>query len=75
MRRGPGIALTRLRLLQILPEAEQVPRWRDEMVVAADTTARAQLVGRGPPVLRQPGGPQSCACWPRRPRVTLQKET
>ena len=43
---APGIALTRLRLLQILPEAEQVPRWRDEMVVAADTTARAQLVGR-----------------------------
>ncbi len=43
---APGIALTRLRLLQLQPDAEQAPTWREEMVVAADTTARARLDGR-----------------------------
>ncbi len=38
--------MTRLRMLQLQPDAEQAPTWREEMVVAADTTARARLDGR-----------------------------
>jgi hypothetical protein len=43
---APGIALTRLRMLQLLPNAEQVPSWREDLLVAADTTAGAPLFAR-----------------------------
>lgn len=43
---APGTALTRLRLLQLLPDSPQAPAWRDELVMAADTTAAARLSAR-----------------------------
>ena len=43
---APGIALARLRLLQLLPDHEDAPRWRSEIDRAADTTADAPLLAR-----------------------------
>ncbi|MDQ1307398.1 MAG: hypothetical protein QG671_3230, partial [Actinomycetota bacterium] len=43
---APGIALTRLRLLQLLPDCPRAPVWRRELVAAADTTASAPLAAR-----------------------------
>ena len=40
---APGIALSRLRLLQLLPEHEDAPQWRSELDCAADTTAKAPV--------------------------------
>ncbi len=41
---APGIALTRMRLLQLLPGAAQAASWREELRAAAETTARAPLL-------------------------------
>lgn len=43
---APGVALTRLRMLQLLPDAAAAATWRAELMVAADTTASAPLLTR-----------------------------
>jgi lantibiotic modifying enzyme len=43
---APGIALTRLRLLEILPDADQAATWRDELAAAGRATAEAPLLSR-----------------------------
>ena len=43
---APGIALSRLRLLQLLPDHEDAPLWRSELDSAADTTAGKPLLVR-----------------------------
>lgn len=43
---APGIALARMRLLQLLPDHPGAPAWRAELEVAAATTATAALLPR-----------------------------
>lgn len=43
---APGIALTRMRLLQLLPDHPAVTQWEQEMEVGAVTTASAGLLER-----------------------------
>jgi lantibiotic modifying enzyme len=43
---APGIALARLRLLDLLPDHDLAEQWRQDLDIAAATTASAPLVGR-----------------------------
>ena len=43
---APGIALTRMRLLQLLPDHPAAAQWEREMEIGADTTAEIGLLDR-----------------------------
>lgn len=43
---APGVALARMRLLELLPAHPSAARWRDDMVAAARTTAASPLLDR-----------------------------